>query len=77
MYTWSTSGRSSRSTLMHTKWAFMKSAASASENVSCSITWHQWHALYPTLTSTSLRSARALAQASGPYGSHRTGLCMC
>ena len=45
MYTWSTSGRSSRSTLMLTKWAFMNAAASSSSNVSCSITWHQWQAL--------------------------------
>ena len=40
----STSGRSSRSTLMHTKRSFISAAISGSSKDSCSITWHQWHA---------------------------------
>ena len=41
MYTESTSGRSSRSTLMLTKSSFMSAAISAFSNDSCAITWHQ------------------------------------
>ena len=40
----STSGRSSRSTLMHTNRSFISAAISGSSNDSCAITWHQWHA---------------------------------
>ena len=42
MYTLSTSGRSSRSTLMHTKFLFMMSPISLFLKDSSSITWHQW-----------------------------------
>ena len=45
MYTWSTSGRSSRSTLMQTKCAFISLATASSSKLSCSITWHQWQVL--------------------------------
>ena len=41
----STSGRSSRSTLTFTKRSFISVATPESEKDSCSITWHQWHAL--------------------------------
>ncbi len=44
MYTASTSGRSSRSTLMVTKCSFMSAAVGSSSNDSCAITWHQWQA---------------------------------
>ena len=44
MYTASTSGRSSRSTLTLTKSSFMTAAVASSANDSCSITWHQWQA---------------------------------
>ena len=44
MYTASTSGRSSRSTLMLTKPAFMTRAVSASSKDSWAMTWHQWQA---------------------------------
>ena len=40
----SRSGRSSRSTLMQTKCSFMTSAVASSSKLSCSMTWHQWHA---------------------------------
>src|SRR3954453_18910567 len=40
----SRSGRSSRSSLMHTKRSFMYAAVSSSSNDSRSITWHQWQA---------------------------------
>ena len=43
MYTWSMSGRSSRSTLMQMKVSFISFATSSSSKLSCSITWHQWH----------------------------------
>ena len=43
MYTASTSGRSSRSTLMQTNALFSAAAASSSSKLSRSITWHQWH----------------------------------
>ena len=42
MYTESTSGRSSRSTLMLTKWLFIIAAIPSFSNDSRSITWHQW-----------------------------------
>lgn len=42
MYTLSTSGRSSRSTLMHTKCSFMMSPISLLLKDSSSMTWHQW-----------------------------------
>ena len=42
MYTLSTSGRSSRSTLMQTKFSFMNFAVVSSSNDSCAMTWHQW-----------------------------------
>jgi hypothetical protein len=41
MYTASTSGRSSRSTLMQMKFALRYAATSSLSNDSCSITWHQ------------------------------------
>ncbi len=44
MYTLSTSGRSSRSTLMATTCSFMIAAVCSSSNDSCAITWHQWQA---------------------------------
>src|SRR5438309_285048 len=40
----STSGRSSRSTLMFTNSSFMTAATAGSSNDSCAITWHQWQA---------------------------------
>ena len=45
MVTASTSGRSSRSTLMFTKSSFMSAAVAALSNDSCAMTWHQWHEL--------------------------------
>ncbi len=44
MYTASTSGRSSRSTLTLTKSSFMTAAAASSSKDSWAMTWHQWHA---------------------------------
>ena len=38
------SGRSSRSTLMLTKSAFISAAVSGSSKDSCAMTWHQWQA---------------------------------
>ncbi len=42
MYTASTSGRSSRSTLTLTKCAFISSAVAWSSKDSWAMTWHQW-----------------------------------
>ena len=44
MYTSSRSGRSSRSTLIDTKLAFMSPAICGFSKDSRSMTWHQWHA---------------------------------
>src|SRR5581483_2847895 len=73
----STSGRSSRSTLMLTNRSFITAATAGSSNDSCAITWHQWHAEYPTLNSTGLFSACARANASSPHGYQSTGLSLC
>src|SRR5512147_453361 len=74
---WSTSGRSSRSTFTLTKCRFISAAISGFSNDSRSITWHQWHAEYPTESRTGLSSARARAKASSPHGYQSTGLCAC
>src|SRR6266511_5546835 len=55
----------------------MTSAVAASSNDSCSITWHQWQAAYPTLRRIGLSSARAFANASSPHGYQSTGLSAC
>ena len=44
MYTASTSGRSSRSTLIATRCSFISAAVAGSSNDSWAITWHQWQA---------------------------------
>jgi len=44
MYTASTSGRSSRSTLIDTRLSFSSAAVCGSSKDSCAITWHQWQA---------------------------------
>ncbi len=43
MYTVSTSGRSSRSTLTETNHSASSAAVSGSSKLSCAMTWHQWH----------------------------------
>src|SRR5436305_4949740 len=73
----STSGRSSRSTLMLTHSSFITAATVGSSNDSCAITWHQWHAEYPTLNSTGLSSVLARSNASSPHGYQSTGLSLC
>src|SRR5438105_8291981 len=73
----STSGRSSRSTLMFTNSSFITAATAGSSNDSWAITWHQWQAEYPTLRSTGLSSARARPNASSPHGYQSTGLPAC
>ena len=44
MYSWSRSGRSSRSTLIATNRALSAAAVASSSNDSRSMTWHQWQA---------------------------------
>ena len=58
------SGRSSRSTLIATTCRLTTSATAGSSNDSCAITWHQWHAAYPTESSTGTSRSRACANAS-------------
>src|SRR3954453_9494883 len=77
MYTASTSGRSSRSTLMFTKCSFMYAAVAASSNDSCAITWHQWQAAYPTLGRLGRADPRAPANPSGDHSHQSTGLSWC
>jgi len=55
----STSGRSSRSTLMQTNRSFMTAAIWGSSKDSWAITWHQWQAEYPIETSSGRSSSRA------------------
>jgi hypothetical protein len=43
MYTWSRSGRSSRSTLMLMKCSLSSRAMSGFSKLSWAMTWHQWH----------------------------------
>src|SRR5215211_8834364 len=71
------SGLSSRSTFTFTKCSFIMRAVSSSSKDSRSITWHQWHALYPTESRTGLSSSRALCNASSPQGYQSTGLSLC
>src|SRR5438552_9371277 len=73
----STSGRSSRSTLMFTNSSFMTAATAESSNDSCAITWHQWQAEYPTLSRIGLCSLLARSNASAPHGYQSTGLSAC
>jgi len=77
MYVLSTSGRSSRSTLIEMKFSLRNFAISASSNDSSAMTWHQWQVLYPTLRNTGLSSRCALAKASLPQGYQWMGLWAC
>src|SRR5271154_1067231 len=71
------SGRSSRSTLIATTRLLTAAATAGSSNDSCAITWHQWHAAYPTDSSTGTSRRRASANASGDHGHQSTGLSAC
>ena len=44
---------------------------------SCAMTWHQWQAQYPTLSSTGTPRLRASSNASRPHGHQSTGLSAC
>ena len=77
MYTASTSGRSSRSTLIATNSALSSAAVSSSSNDSCAITWHQWQAAYPTESKTGTSRRCASANASSHHGHQSTGLSAC
>src|ERR1700684_2607184 len=71
------SGRSSRSTLIATRRLLTTSATAGSSNDSCAITWHQWHAAYPTDRNTGTSRRRASSNASGDHGHQSTGLSAC
>ena len=77
MYTASRSGRSSRSTLMFTNPSFIAAATWSSSNDSWAITWHQWHAAYPTDSRIGTSRAAASASASGVHCCQCTGLSAC
>ena len=55
----------------------MNAAVAASSKDSCAITWHQWQAAYPTLSSTGTSRRRASSNASGPHSHQCTGLSLC
>src|SRR4051795_3992140 len=77
MYTASTSGLSSRSTLMLTKCSLRYAAVASSSNDSCAITWHQWQAASPTLSRTGTLRRRASSNAAGSHSHQSTGLSAC
>ena len=56
---------------------FMYAAVAASSKDSWAITWHQWQAAYPTLSSTGTSGAPASANASGAHSHQSTGLSAC
>jgi hypothetical protein len=62
---------------MFTKSALSWAAVASSSNDSWAITWHQWHAAYPTLRKTGTPRCRAAANASSPHSHHSTGLSAC
>src|SRR3954452_18011205 len=62
---------------MATKCSFIRAAVSGSSNDSRSITWHQWHAAYPTDSRMRRSSLRARSRASAPHGYQSTGLWAC
>ena len=57
--------------------SFMYAAVASSSNDSCAITWHQWQAAYPTLSSTGTPRDRASANASSPHSHQSTGFSAC
>src|SRR4051795_2991984 len=73
----STSGRSSRSTFTLTNDSLITAAVASSSNDSWAMTWHQWHAEYPTDRRIGLSSARAFVNASSPHWYQSTGLSLC
>ena len=62
---------------MLTKCSLRYAAVASSSNDSCAITWHQWHAAYPTLSSTGTLRRRASANAAGSHSHQSTGLSAC
>src|SRR3989338_10112067 len=77
IYTWSTSGRSSRSTLTAIKWSLRTFAISWFSKDSCAMTWHQWQVEYPMDKRMGLSAPTAAAKACGPQGYQNTGLLEC
>ena len=55
----------------------MNAAVAGSSNDSCAMTWHQWHAAYPTETSTGTPRAAASSNAASPHSTQSTGLSAC
>src|SRR6266571_2795922 len=62
---------------MLTKCSFISCAVASSSKDSRSMTWHQWHALYPIESRTGLSSVRARSNASSPHGYQSTGFPAC
>src|SRR6476646_4871053 len=62
---------------MLTKCWLRYAAVASSSKDSWAITWHQWHAAYPTESSTGTLRRRASAKASGPHSHQSTGLSAC
>src|SRR4051812_46500088 len=70
-------GRSSRSTLIATKFSLSTRAIASFSKLSCSITWHQWQAEYPIDRKIGRFSRRARSIASSPHEYQSTGLSRC
>ena len=62
---------------MLTKCSLRYAAVASSSNDSCAMTWHQWQAAYPTLSSTGTFRWRASPKASSPHSHQSTGLSAC
>src|ERR1700722_18004737 len=73
----STSGRSSRSSLIAMNSRLRISAIRSFSNDSWAITWHQWQVEYPIERKMGLSWSRAAVKAGSPQDSQFTGLCAC
>ena len=62
---------------MQTNSRFITSATASSANDSCSMTWHQWQALYPIESMIGTSRPRAAANASSPHAYQSTGFDAC
>ncbi len=62
---------------MHTNDVFNASAVPGSSKDSWAITWHQWHAEYPTERKMGRSFARASSNTSSPHVYQSTGLAAC
>src|SRR4051794_32187855 len=62
---------------MLTKCSLRYAAVASSSKDSWAITWHQWHAAYPTLSRIGTLRRRATSNGSSPHSHQSTGLSRC